>query len=169
MIKGLLFVFFIAIFLSILFCNLSFAQELQYSFGPICNNNKVTCKNSNEVPTCLALASDLSPRIHIETTKEGANRFQPACGAYPYDSIATCIDVETGEFAKDVIVECIEPVKCQLDKNTNKAFANCSSGRVPKCLGSDSEPNCADVSLCGNGVPYCDEIWEAILPSSPYQ
>ena len=143
--------------------NISFAQELKYSFGPVCKDNKVICRDSNEVPVCLAINN----KVHIEKAVihgETVNQFQPTCSGYDDNSLPTCIDItEEEQFAKNVVVGCIEKPKCQADENSNKLISVCSDGKLPKCLGDDSEPVC-DIeahSICENGIAVCDYTWEA--------
>lgn len=167
-IKRLSYVFIIGI---VLCCRISFAQEIKYSIGPICKNNKVICTSSNETPTCVVL----NPKIHLETiTSESGiktNRFQPYCDAYPSNLLPTCIDLNMqGKIARGVVVDCVELVKCKINKDTNKLAATCTSGKIPKCLGNDSTPNCEAEALCRNAsIPVCDYAWQAYVPKSSFR
>ena len=154
-------------FLSI---NIAFAQELKYSFGPVCKNDKVICRDSNEVPVCLTINN----KVHIEkavVNGEIVNQFQPTCSGYDDSSLPTCIDItEEEQLAKNVVVGCIEIPKCKTNENNNQLVAVCSDGKMPKCLGDDSEPSC-DIkveaglphlySACEKGIAVCDYTWEA--------
>ena len=142
----------------------SIAQEIKYSTPPVCINNNVICKNSNEIPTCLVLNS----KVHIETTineaGEKTNRFQPSCKNQFNDLIPSCFDLNSNldEAPGGVVLECIEFVKCNSDEKSNKVIANCSGGKVPKCLGNNDLPNCEVEDVCkNNSIPVCDYIWEA--------
>lgn len=151
--------------------NISFAQEIKYSLGPVCKNNKVICTNPDEIPICVAL----SPRIHLKTTTdingEKINRYQPSCGQYSDNLSPTCIDInEDNETIPDgVILECVEFVKCEIDSKTNKLYASCSNGKMPKCLGNNLNPDCSLETICTNdALPICDYVWEANVTSSSY-
>lgn len=161
----------ILLFQTFLVCNQSFAQTIKYSMGPACKNSKVACPNSNEIPTCIVL----SPRVHLDINEKLANRYEPSCDVDSDNIQPGCIDTflkeETGsKFISDVVVECIEKVKCQSDKNTNKLIATCSGGKAAKCLGSDNIPDCENDSVCGNSsIPVCDYVWQANVGESNYQ
>ncbi len=158
---------FIALFITLMFSNISYArnikQKIKYSKPPHCTNNIVTCSNPNEIPTCLVL----DPKIHMEiitvSTGKTFNKFQPYCENHPENLIPTCLDINNYKLVstKNTFVECIEFVKCAKDNKSQKPIAVCSSGRVPKCLGSSSEPNCEADKICKVGIPVCDYIWEA--------
>lgn len=140
--------------------------------GPSCKGNKTVCPNPNEVPTCISL----NPRVHLDMNEKLLNRYKPSCGFDSGNYQPGCLDTLSGEessikFAKDVVIECIEKAKCELDKNTNKLITSCSNGKIAKCLGSDDVPNCANDFICGNNssMPVCDYVWQANLPESEYQ
>lgn len=164
--KRLSLVFLLGFFLT---CNVSFARQVGYSVGPVCRNNKVICKNPNEVPTCLKL----EPRIHLEiedyVNGERINRYQPSCGNSPNDLRPKCIDTDQDGYvvAKDVTLECVEYIQCKNSVASNKLAAFCSEGKLPKCLGDDNEPNCNSESVCeNNSVPMCDYSWQASAQTS---
>ena len=144
--------------------NVSFAQELKYSTRPVCQNNNVICRDSNEVAVCLSL----DRKVHIETTTlatgEKVNRFQPSCGAFADNLLPYCIDIaEDGEpYAKNAVLECIEFVNCSAGEKNNTG--QCSDGKVPACLGDYKEPNCTATAenICENGaIPVCELRWQA--------
>lgn len=166
-VKGLSLVLVAGIFLS---CPYTLAYELRYSVGPFCENNKVVCKNKNEIPSCFKL----EPKVHIEFAHyingEKKNRYQPACD-FSSDSIPKCIDSVKDEIAVpgDVALECVEYLKCQTDKNTNKLVAVCSENKISKCLGGNGNPDCESDPVCGNGsIPVCDYTWQANASTSDY-
>ncbi|GEM_PF-2461487 len=145
----------------VLSINVSFAN-IKYSVGPQCNGEKVLCKGQNEVPVCIIL----NPKVHIESVElvEGnkTNRYQPLCNGSEDNLYPGCIDLLTALPAKtrNVVVECFEQVKCV--KNLEKSIAFCEGGKIPQCLGSDSEPDCNSKTLCsGKSVPICDYMWQA--------
>lgn len=151
----------------ILSVNLSYAQNIKYSVGPVCNGEKVYCKGSNEVPICIVL----NPKIHIESIElEGGNkinRFQPLCNGDEDNLQLRCIDLLAKSVveSENVVVECFEQVKCV--KDSYKLIAFCEGGKIPKCLGSDNEPNCNSETLCsGKSIPVCDYVWQVDAGSS---
>lgn len=142
----------------------SFSQEIKYSLGPECKNHAVMCPNPNEIPTCIVL----NPRIHLELVDKttSQNRYEPSCGLNPNNSYPGCVDISVGEygngFISDVTIECLEPVKCEKNNETNKLVTACSNGKIAKCLGGSITPNCESSSLCEDGsIPVCDYVWEA--------
>lgn len=152
-------------------CNNSYAQTIKYSMGPSCKGNKIVCPNLNEVPTCISL----NPRVHLDVNEKSLNRYEPSCGFGSDNSKPGCVDALAEEsnfkFIPDVVVECIEKAKCEVDKDTNKLVTSCSGGKLAKCLGSDNTPNCANEFVCGNNssIPVCDYIWQANLSEAGYQ
>lgn len=160
------------VFQAFIVCNNSYAQTIKYSMGPSCKGSKVVCPNLNEVPTCIVL----NPRVHLDMNEKLSNRYKPSCGFDLDSSQPGCVDIFVGEeanskFAQDVVVECIEKAKCEVDKDTNKLITSCSNGKIAKCLGSDNTPNCANDFVCGNNssMPVCDYVWQANLSESGYQ
>ena len=152
-------------------CNVSFAKQVQYSIGPVCKNNKIVCKNPNEVPTCLKL----DPKVHLEledfVNGERINRYQPSCSNNPNNFRPKCIDTSQDSeiITEDVTLECVEYIQCKNDKDTNKLSTVCSDGKLPKCLGDDNEPNCNNETVCeNNSVPVCDYTWQAYAESTSY-
>ncbi len=156
--KGLIYLLLLLFIFQMHPCN---AQELKYSLGPHCKEKKVICKNPDEVPVCLTL----DPRVHIEKfSGKEINRYQPSCVGHKNDIQPVCVDLDSNGYkiADGVVIECIENIKCKNDINKNKLTAYCQSGKTPKCLGSDSTPNCDAKSICeGNSVPICDYVWQA--------
>lgn len=147
--------------------NNCFAKNIKYSIGPICNKNKVICKNQNELPVCLVL----NPSVRVETITNYKNnqvvRYQPSCGRNPDNLQPTCVDIIDGRkvSSKEVVLECVEFAKCEIDQNTNKLTPICSSGKIAKCLGTNNKPNCNSESICRNGsLPVCDYEWQAFVP-----
>lgn len=149
-------------------CNISLAQGIQYSTPPVCIKNKVICSNSNEVPTCLVL----HPKVHIENILnvdgKNMNRYQPSCKGLYNNLVPSCIDIYSKHSTKlvdaptDVILDCVEFVKCYSKKDSKKIISECSNGKVPKCLGDNDLPNCAEENICkNNSLAICDYIWEA--------
>jgi hypothetical protein len=141
--------------------NISFAN-IKYSLGPQCNDEKVVCKGQNELPVCIVL----NPKVHIESVElvEGSkvNRYQPLCNGAEDNLSPGCIDLLTASpaRARNVVVECFEQVRCV--KNSQKLTAFCEGGKMPKCLGSDTEPDCNSKTLCsGKSIPVCDYVWQA--------
>ena len=159
--KGLVLLFFITFFF--LF-SISYAQEIKYSLGPYCKDKIVACRNPNEISVCLVL----NPRVHLERVSgKKINRYQPSCSAYKNNVQPVCVDIGGVGYKiiEGVVIECIEDVKCQKDATKSKLTAFCPSGKIPKCLGSDNNPDCEAESLCdGNAVPVCDYVWEANVP-----
>ena len=155
-----------------LFCNASYAQ-MKYSRGPICKDNEIVCADPDTVARCYVLDPKIHEEIIINQEGERVNRFQPSCGDYPDNLLPTCVN-EEGKVAQGVVLDCIEPVKCQLDTNNNKLVAVCSNGKVPKCLGNDNTPNCEaktpEIICKDQSVPaICDYIWEATVPNHSYR
>lgn len=153
-------------FLLFICLNTSFAKNIQYTTPPFCNSNKVICKNSNEVPVCLVL----NPKVHIESLLDYNNkkilRYHPSCNGDPENLLPVCLDkTDNKKASKEVVIECIEYARCSIDKDTNSLSAICSSGKVAKCLGTNSEPNCNDENICRNdSIPVCDYVWHAYVP-----
>lgn len=150
----------------------SMAQEIKYSLGPPCIKNTVTCLDNNEIPTCL----DLNLKVHLDTissvTGEKINRYQPSCGIYPDNLLPFCIDTtqESELPAKNVVLECIEFIKCQ--KQGDQLVPNCSEGKVARCLGDVNPPSCTSENLCKNGsIPICEHehIWQASTRGFSYK
>lgn len=144
-----------------------FAKNIKYSIGPTCNKNKVICKNQNELPVCLVL----NPRVRIETITDYKNskllRYQPSCGRNPDNLQPACMDIINGKKvnSNEVVLECVEFAKCEIDQSTNRLGAVCSSGKVAKCLGTNNKPNCNSESICRNdSLPVCDYEWQAFVP-----
>ena len=141
-------------------CNLSFAQTIKYTLGPTCKENKVICSGLNEVAVCLTI----NPKIKIETISfenHIQNKYEPTCNVFPDISLPGCIDKDSGLLAKNAVIECVEFIKCEKD-NLNNTTANCSQGKIPKCLGSDDLPDCNNKVLCANNaIPICDYTWQA--------
>lgn len=168
LVKGLLLAFIIGLFLT---CSISYAHQVNYTVGPICKNNKVICKNPNEIPTCLKL----EPKVHLELENfvngEVINRYQPSCDSNPNNLSPKCIDPEDENqaIALNVTLDCVEYIQCKENKETKKLTEVCSGGKLPKCLGDDNEPNCNNNSVCvNNSVPVCEYTWQANLDSSLY-
>lgn len=163
-VKRLIFALLSGCLLFFLSNNISFAQAIKYSVGPVCKNGAVVCKNSNEAPTCLSL----NPKVHLEKLSfadgEKINRYEPSCNSYPDNLFPNCTDIILGNKTprKDIIVECVEFVKCQVDKNKGNLVPTCSDGKVAKCLGNNDMPSCTASEICGHGsVPICDYVWQA--------
>lgn len=142
----------------------SYAQQIKYSFGPACKENKVVCSGTNEVPVCIATDNG----IHIQTivlNGQTLNQFQPSCGAFNDSLLPTCIDIANEDqlAPKHIVVECVEFPKCSPKENDNKLVAVCSDGKLPKCLGDDSDPSCGleTYSTCTKGIAVCDYTWQA--------
>ena len=163
--RRLFFVFFLGVFFT---CKASFAQ-IEYSLPPTCKNNKVECSNPSEKADCLIL----TPRIHEEKINADNNnsRFKPDCDP---DYLPTCIDTVQGdEIAsnENVVLTCVEVVKCNLDKNGSKLITGCSGGKVAKCLGSDDVPDCVSNNsdaVCKHGVAVCDyNSWQITSVQGP--
>ena len=154
-----------------IFLDNSFAQEIKYSFGPVCKNSSVVCKGLNEVPTCIA--TDVG--IHLQTVlinDRQINKYQPSCGVFNNTSYPTCVDItRNGHIApKHIVIECVEFPNCK-QISQDKLIAVCSDGKIPKCLGDDEEPSCtlSANSFCRKGVAVCDYTWQASVSKSTYQ
>jgi len=167
---GLVRGFLLALILSIVFIsNFSQAYDLQYSIGPRCRNNKVICKNPNEVPTCLKL----EPKVHIELVNyingERKNRYEPFCD-FPNSSHPKCTDaLDAKNVLKNVFLECVEYIQCKTNDINDKLAASCSSGKTPKCIGENNEPDCESETVCeSNSLPVCDYTWQANALGSGY-
>ncbi len=140
------------------------AQEIKYSFGARCKENKVICANKNEVPVCTVL----DPRIHIENyikENQTVNRYEPSCGNEGNTFKPGCIDLlntnENNELVDNVTIECIEIAKCEANKE-NKLSMACSDGKIAKCLGQEESPNCENNTICEDGaLPICEYAWTA--------
>ena len=136
----------------------SFANELKYSFGPRCNGNNLVC-DEHEEPVCLVI----DPSVHFEDSGNNneAKQYLPTCNTW---SNPTCIDLETGEMGSgNVIVECIEFVKCEISENQNEK-ATCSDNKTARCLGHNNELNGCN---CSDGTdPVCDWTWDTSTISS---
>lgn len=159
-IVGLFLVLEIIIFLT---CNISFAQEIKLSFGPICNDGMIVCHDPNEVAVCFSADTG----IHLEKIiidGQVVNQYQPTCNSYEGTELPTCSDItQEGKLAPSYIfLNCIEFPKCTGEQN--KLSVICSDGKIAKCLGgNDEEPNClaGENSMCVKGVPVCDYSWQA--------
>ena len=156
----------------LLTCKVSYAQQIRYSFGPVCKENKIICPDFNEIPVCLSTDS----RVHVEQViinDEKVDQYKPSCGALANDSMPTCLDVlKDGAIAPDhIVIACVEFPKCKLKETSNKLVAACSQGKIAKCLGDDEEPDCAlgDNSVCRKGVAVCDYTWQANAQENNYQ
>lgn len=146
---------------AIVVCNNSYAQTIKYSMGPSCKGNKIVCPNANEVPTCISL----NPRVHVDMNEKLLNRYKPSCTFGLDNSQPGCVDTlgEESKFVSDVVIECVEKAKCELDKDLNKLVASCTGGKIAKCLGSDDTPNCSKDLICGSNtsMPVCEYVWQA--------
>lgn len=169
--KKIIFLFISGIFLSF---NISYAQTIKYSLGPICKEGKVLCTDPKEIPVCLAL----EPRIHLQTINsegengEKVNRFQPSCAETLRGVTPGCIDISDGNkvINDGVILECVELIQCSRDEATNKLTAYCSGGKRPICLGSSDIPDCEKEIACDSGaIPICDYVQWAAVSDSSYQ
>ena len=158
--KRIIFLFTCGIFLSL---NVSYAQTIKYSLGPVCKEGKVSCADPKEIPVCLVL----EPRIHLET-----NRFHPSCDEALQGVTPGCVDISDGNkiVNNDVVLECVELVQCTIDETTSKLTAYCSGSKRPICLGSGDIPDCEKEIACDSGtIPVCDYVQWAGVSGSSYQ
>lgn len=153
--------------------NNTYAEDLKFSIGPVCKNNKVVCKGGNEKPTCLVLNN----KVHVETIEfaggEKINKFQPSCGGYTDNLLPFCVDItkDSENAEKGVVLECIELAACK--EENDKLVPDCPNGKISKCLGDNSVPNCLAERPCKEGsIPICDYEygWQAnVSDSSSYK
>ncbi|MBI3589760.1 MAG: hypothetical protein HY094_00055 [Candidatus Melainabacteria bacterium] len=159
----------IGFFLS--FNNFLLAEEIKYSFGPVCKNGEVICPDKNEKAVCFSTDT----RIHLTKiiiNGEIKNQYQPSCGTYNNNLIPMCIDEARPDeqVPSHIVIGCVEFPTCTIKEN-NKLVSVCSDGKLPTCLGDDDEPNCdPDAnSVCKKGVAVCDYNWQASAYSPSYQ
>ena len=92
-----------------LYQNPSFARQIEYSTGPICDGDKVICQDQKSIPICLTLY----PEIRIES-------IQPSCDTAGLPSCGRVGDVECLEFVN----------------HSDDESLTCSKGKKPVHLGS---------------------------------